>query len=199
MRVLIADDDLTSRDVLAAALVGLGYDVVPTCDGDEALGVMTGDDAPRLAVLDWLMPGLEGPALCRAIRAVGDERQPHLILLTALDDKAHVVEGLDAGADDYIVKPFDPVELRARIAVGARIVGLRDRLAAKAEELRLALAEVRTLRGLVPICMHCKRVRKDEGLWQNIADYVAARTEAEFTHGLCPECMEEHYSDLIER
>ena len=93
-------------------------------------------------------------------------------------------------ADDYIVKPFDWNELRARLRIGARIVGLQQTLAARVSELQVALANVRTLKGLLPICAYCKRVRDDKDYWQQIEQYVGDHSQAEFSHGICPECLD---------
>jgi two-component system, cell cycle response regulator len=128
MRILIADDDLTSRTVLRGVLVRQGYQVEVTIDGESALAAMTAESAPNVAILDWMMPGLTGPEVCRRIRVTASDNPPYLILLTVRGDKADIVEGLEAGADDYLSKPFDPAELRARIEVGRRMVELQARL-----------------------------------------------------------------------
>jgi two-component system, cell cycle response regulator len=128
MRILIADDDLTSRTVLQGVLRRQGYQVEVTVDGEAALAGMTGSSAPSVAILDWMMPGLTGVEVCRRIRETATDNPPYLILLTARGDKADIVEGLEAGADDYLSKPFDPSELRARVEVGRRMVELQARL-----------------------------------------------------------------------
>lgn len=190
MRVLIAEDDRTSRDLLAAVLEKQGHEVVVTRDGAEAWAALEADEAPRLAVLDWLMPVMDGLEVLLRLRERerrGDDVRPtHVIMLTGLGDTEHVARGLDAGADGYVAKPFDPLELRARIDVGVRLLASDD-------ALRDALAQVQTLHGLIPICMHCKRVREDTDYWRRLEDYVSARTGAQFSHSLCPECMEKHY------
>jgi response regulator RpfG family c-di-GMP phosphodiesterase len=104
-----------------------------------------------------------------------------------------VVAGLDAGANDYLAKPFDPGELLARVEVGRRMIDMQTQLAAKVDELRLALEQVRTLRGIVPICSSCKNVRDDQGYWKQVEIYVRDHTEAEFSHGVCPNCMKALY------
>lgn len=193
MRILIADDDLTSRAALTAVLKKHGHRVVVTRDGAEAWAALEQPDAPRLLVLDWLMPGLNGIELCRRIRGIDTDRPPYILLLTGLSDKEHMAEGLDAGANDYLAKPFEIVELRARIAVGERMLAMQDRLVAQAEELRAALGQIKTLRGIIPICAYCKRVRDDQDYWSKVEVYLAAHTDATFTHGLCPECADKHF------
>ena len=128
MRVLIAEDDVTSRLLLRRVLENWGYDVTATKDGAEACAVLQADDAPRLAILDWMMPEMDGVDVCRRIRARETLQPPYMILLTALGDKDSVVTGLEAGADDYVGKPYDPDELRARLEVGRRLVELNDEL-----------------------------------------------------------------------
>jgi DNA-binding response OmpR family regulator len=147
MRILIADDDLTTRTMLTAVLQKCGHEVVAACDGTEAWAALQQPDAPPVAVLDWMMPGLDGRELCRRVRARDTDRPVYLILLTTRGGKKDVCAGLSAGADDYIPKPFDPVELGARIEVGRRVVALQEGLAAKVRELREALDLIETLRG----------------------------------------------------
>ena len=135
MRILIADDDLTSRLVLAGVLRKSGHDVVTAIDGDEAWEAMRQADAPALAILDWMMPGLAGVEVCRRIRSRESDQPPYLILLTSRGEKADIVAGLEAGADDYLAKPFDSGELRARVDVGRRVVELQTRLLEARDEL----------------------------------------------------------------
>jgi diguanylate cyclase (GGDEF)-like protein len=135
LRVLVAEDDATSRRILETILHRWGLDVVSVADGRGAWEILSGEDAPSLAILDWLMPEVEGVEICRRIRRVATDRPPYLIMLSARDTKADLVEALDAGADDYITKPFDLAELRARIGVGQRVLALQAKLAALNEEL----------------------------------------------------------------
>jgi two-component system cell cycle response regulator len=128
MRILIADDDLTSRLVLVGVLKKWGHEVVAAEDGTEAWEAMQRRDAPALAILDWMMPGLSGVEVCSRVRGLRSDQPPYLILLTARGEKADIIAGLEAGADDYLAKPFDPGELRARVDVGRRIIELQARL-----------------------------------------------------------------------
>jgi response regulator RpfG family c-di-GMP phosphodiesterase len=100
------------------------------------------------------------------------------------------VTAIDAGADDYLTKPFDPEELRARVQVGIRIVSLQRRLAERVAELQEALSQVKQLSGLLPICSYCKRIRSDDDYWEQIDSFVSQHSEAEFSHGVCPSCFE---------
>ncbi len=125
MKILIAEDNLTTRRILETILVKWNYDVISACDGNEAWEKLQEKDPPKLIILDWMMPGINGVEICRKLRRVDSAEPMYIILLTARDEKNDIVEGLGAGADDYIAKPFDKDELRARIDVGRRIVELQ--------------------------------------------------------------------------
>ncbi len=196
MRILIAEDDLTSRVLLDAVLKKAGHEVVQAVDGLEALAILKGPDAPKLAILDWMMPKMDGLDIVRNIRADQSGNPPYLIILTTKTEKTDIIEGLNAGANDYLSKPFDPGELRARIEVGRRMAEMQDKLAANLAELRDALNHVKTLRGIVPICASCKRIRDDKGYWKQVEAYVRERTDAQFSHGICPECAKKLYPDF---
>jgi diguanylate cyclase (GGDEF)-like protein len=128
MRVLIAEDEAVSRRLLAASLRRWGCEVQAVADGEQAWAALQAEDAPRLAVLDWMMPPPSGVDICRRLRAGREPQYTYVILLTARDRKEDVVEGLDAGADDYIVKPFDTEELRVRVNAARRIINLQTEL-----------------------------------------------------------------------
>jgi len=136
MRILIAEDDITSRSILRAVLVKLGYDVIAVADGNEAWEELKKVDSPRIAVLDWDMPGRSGPDVCARVRQKGDEEYSYLILLTANSAQDNIIEGMRAGADDYIVKPYNRQELEVRIKAGARIIELQSELLAAKEKIK---------------------------------------------------------------
>lgn len=140
MRILIAEDDLISRSILTAMLNKQGHEVVATVNGTEAWDVMQQVDAPKLVILDWMMPEMDGIEVCRRIRTLESDQPPYLIILTANDDKADIVTGLEAGADDYLTKPYDPGEFRARVDVGRRLIETQ----AKLVEARSALVHAAT-------------------------------------------------------
>ena len=199
MRVLIAEDDAVSRRLLEATLAKWGYEVVVTTDGLQALEVLSQPDAPSLAILDWMMPGLDGAQVCVKARELAGERLLYMILLTAKGRKEDIVEGLTAGADDYVIKPFDRSELKARINAGERILRLQAELASRVKELELALTNVKLLQGLLPICCYCKKIRDDKNYWQQVDTYVADHSEAQFTHGICPDCRDKIVKPELER
>jgi two-component system, cell cycle response regulator len=135
VRVLIAEDDRVSRSLLQRVLGQWGYEVSATSDGEEAWHALQQPDAPRLVVLDWMMPGLDGVDVCRMVREKDVPDPPYIILLTARDGKGDIVAGLDAGANDYVGKPFDKAELRARLEVGRRFIELNRKLLQTQETL----------------------------------------------------------------
>jgi DNA-binding response OmpR family regulator len=188
--ILIAEDDPVSRRVLEATLARWGYRVAVTEDGESAWQALRAGGGPRLAVLDWMMPGVDGPSLCRRLREHPATRPTYVILLTARGGKPDVVAGLEAGADDYIAKPFDRDELHARVRVGLRVLDLQRSLADRVTELEEALKKVKQLQGLLPICSYCKRIRDDGNYWRRVEEYIAAHSDARFTHGICPPCFE---------
>ena len=138
MRILIADDSIVSRHLLDATLRKWGYEVVVACDGIEAWNALDSDDAPKLAILDWVMPGLTGPEVCRRVRerAKDKDTYTYILLLTSKSLKEDLIEGMEAGADDYVTKPFDQHELKVRLRAGTRIIDLQRELIAAKDELR---------------------------------------------------------------
>jgi two-component system, cell cycle response regulator len=139
MRILIADDSIVSRHMLDATLRKLGYEVIMACDGAEAWDVLQSDNPPQIAILDWVMPGLSGPEVCKRVREHSRDPESaytYLLLLTSKSQKEDLIEGMESGADDYLIKPFDPHELRVRLRSGSRIIELQRQLVAAREELR---------------------------------------------------------------
>ena len=187
-RILIADDDRVSAEVLARTLTPQQFEVTRASDGAEALEILRRPDSPSLAILDWMMPNLDGPDVCRLIRTETPGAHRYLILLTSRDAREDVVVGLEAGADDYLVKPCHQGELLARVSVGTRVLALQKGLADRVDELQQALAHVKQLSGLLPICSYCKAIRSDENYWQQVDSYLVQHSDAKFTHGICPAC-----------
>jgi sigma-B regulation protein RsbU (phosphoserine phosphatase) len=177
MKILIAEDDPILRQLLEKKFELWGHEVLVTNNGQEAWEMLQSENI-RFLIADWMMPVMDGLELCQRIRS---ERSSYvyIILLTGKDRKEDAVKGLDAGADDYIRKPFEWDELRARIRAGERILGLLDK--------------VKALSGLLPICASCKKIRDDKGHWQNVETYIRERSDTEFTHGYCPECAKKLY------
>lgn len=195
MRVLIAEDDAVSRRLLEVLLKRWGHEVVSCQDGQQAWEMLQQEDSPRLLVLDWMMPGLDGLEICKRLRWQREDEYRYIILLTAREGQDDIVTGLEAGADDYVTKPFDQSELRSRLRVGERILHLKDELAGKVEELERALEHVKQLQGIIPICMHCHRIRDEKKIWHRLEQYLQDHSGAVFSHALCDECMKKYYPE----
>ncbi len=165
---------MVSRMVLGTALKDLGHEVFSAEDGEDAWYQYV-HETPRIVITDWMMPKLSGLDLCRKIRADRRLRYTYLIILTALGGRESFLEGMNAGADDFLTKPVDIEILHARVRVAERVVRLQS--------------EASELEGLLPICTYCKRIRAEGEAWQPIEQYVAERTDTSFTQNFCPECM----------
>jgi sigma-B regulation protein RsbU (phosphoserine phosphatase) len=188
MKVLIAEDDPVSRRLLEATLSTFGFEVILAANGAQAWAVLQGEDPPSLAILDWMMPEMDGVEICRRVRQLPSATPPYLILLTAKSEKTDVVIGLDAGANDYLTKPFDRSELRARIQVGTHVLELQKVLVERVQELEDALSQVKQLQGLLPICSYCNKIRSEQNYWQRVESYLSEHAAVVFSHGICPDC-----------
>lgn len=173
MNILIAEDDPVGRLTLQSVLKAAGYQVTAVSDGQEALDAWRLTEA-RVVISDWMMPEMDGLELCRQIR---DGRSPlytYFILLTGRGGKESFLTAMESGIDDFITKPVDADELKARLGVAQRILGMRQRMDA--------------LEGLLPICSYCKRIRGERDEWSELEGYIETRSQAEFSHGICPDC-----------
>ena len=195
MKILLAEDDPVSRHRLSATLTKWGHEIVVARNGAEAWAVLQHADAPRLAILDWMMPTMSGLEVCQKVRNYNAVDYTYLILLTAKDQKDDLIMGLEAGADDYVTKPFNAAELRARLQVGERILALETALLQKVHEQQEALAQVKQLQGLLPICMHCMKIRDDRDTWHKLETYIEENSRVMFSHSLCDACLAAHYPD----
>jgi DNA-binding response OmpR family regulator len=195
MKILIAEDNSTSRILLSSMVKSWGYQVSEAEDGVQTLAILEKPQAPQLILLDWMMPGTNGPDICRHIRRRVNQDPAYVIMITAREGKENIITGLEAGANDYITKPYDRDELRARISVGQRVLELQTALAHKVRELQCAFEDIQTLRGIIPICMHCHKIRNDREAWQKIEAYISEHSKAQFSHSICPECLGKYYPD----
>ncbi|MCE0483705.1 MAG: response regulator [Methylacidiphilales bacterium] len=191
MTVLIADDLAINRKLLRSILTSEGYNVIEAVDGIDALTILQANTVPIVGLIDWEMPGIEGIEVCRQARSVPPQQPFYLILVTVRDSKQDTVAGLNAGANDYITKPFDRTELQARVRIGSQMLELQQSLTQHVKELKEALLSVKQLSGLLPICSYCKKIRDDQNYWQQVEAYVGKHTEAKFSHSICPQCYEE--------
>lgn len=198
MRILVAEDDGVTRKILSSVLEKDGFEVTLCPDGHQAWNTYESQPDLDLFIFDWMMPGLSGVDLCHKIRETPAGKHKYILLLTAKSETDDIVLGLQAGADDYLTKPFRRNELLARLQVGVRILELQKALARRVHELEEALTEIKTLRGLLPICSYCKRIRDDDNLWNQMESYISQHSHAEFTHGICPECEAKLMKELEE-
>lgn len=175
MNVLVAEDDGLTRAVLAMQLRKLDHTVLEAEDGTVAWS-MVQQLRPQIVITDWMMPNMDGLQLCRNIRAEQRTAYTYLIILTAMDRKAGYLEGMKAGADDFVTKPAEVGELQVRMRVGERILRLQT--------------EVRQLEGLLPICERCKKIHVADGRWEQVEHYISQRSAAQFSHGICPKCYQ---------
>ena len=186
--ILIVDDEITNLDLLVG-LLKPHYKTIAATNGDRALRRLRKGPLPDLILLDVVMPDMNGFEVCRRLKADKGTRHIPVIFLTARDSSGDIVSGFNAGAVDYVTKPFRPEELRAR-------VDTHMRLTKTISAYENALKEIKTLKGMLPICSACKKIRDDRGYWNQLEDYIMAHSEAEFTHGICPECIKIHYPDF---
>ena len=189
-RILVVEDDTQTQKALVFLLQRHGYSTTAVSDGQAALDILTGSNPPGVVLLDWEMPKLDGLDVCRLLRAMPLRRYIYVIMVTARDSTADLLKAFEAGADDYLPKPADGSQLLARIRSGERVLALEGRLEERIAELERSLAEVRNLKRLLPICMYCKKVRDDDDYWQEIDAYIHEQTGTDFSHGVCPECLE---------
>jgi sigma-B regulation protein RsbU (phosphoserine phosphatase) len=198
LAVLVADDDEVSRTVVAAILRKGGYAVRLAADGGEAWATLQGAEPPAIAVIDWMMPVVDGPEICRRLRSVQTPTPTYVILLTSRDASADIVAGLDSGADDYVTKPAREDELLARVSVGVRVIKLQQALAERVRSLEEALSNVKRLQGLLPICSYCKSIRDDQNYWRRVETYISDHSGAQFSHSFCPDCYERYVKPQLE-
>ncbi len=173
MKVLIAEDDPVGRLTLGAMLKAAGHQVTAAIDGQEALDAWRLTEA-RVVISDWIMPEMDGLELCRHIRQARSPLYTYFILLTGRGGKESFLTAMESGVDDFITKPVDADELNARLGVARRILGMRQRIDA--------------LEGLLPICSYCKRIRNESNQWSELEGYIETRSQAEFSHSICPDC-----------
>jgi DNA-binding response OmpR family regulator len=184
MRILIADDDTVSRFLLDAVLKELGHEVVVSHDGMEAWKLFQQEYFP-VVIVDWIMPLMDGSSLCRQIRAQKKEKYTYIIVLTVLEGEVSYLQGMDAGADDFLSKPLQKRQLAARLHVAERILNLQS--------------EVKQLLTLLPICSYCKKIRDQKEYWQQLELYFRQHSTVQFSHTICPDCYEKIVKPELEQ
>jgi DNA-binding response OmpR family regulator len=186
--ILVVDDQPANLKVLISFLQEHQFKTRIADTGERALRALE-QELPDLILLDVMMPGMDGFEICRRIRADEKSADIPIIFMTALDSVEDKVMGFEAGGNDYITKPYQQAEVLARINTH---IGLRR----KSLALEQALAEIKVLSGILPICCCCKKIRDDEGYWQQVEAYISKHSEAKFSHGYCPACDEKEMEKL---
>lgn len=202
-RILVTDDDSENLLLMTSVLQRAGYEVMCSKTGKECLdAAMT--YRPSLVLLDVVLPDMSGTEVCRQIKSSPDLENTFVILTSGIHISSEwQADGLNIGADGYIAKPISNKELVARVQAMERIKDAEDALRKSKKEqqelvtkLRGALAEIKVLRGLVPVCSSCKKIRNDQGFWDNLESYLSEHTDAVVTHGLCPECFHKTVTEI---
>ena len=193
--VLVVDDTRINVDLLVLLLQKMNYIVCVAESGKEALQKIA-TNPPDLVLLDIMMPEMDGYETCRRIKSNPLSKHIPIIFITALNETKDKMKGFEVGGVDFITKPFEVQEVLARVKAQLTIQHLHRTLAAKNSELEKALAEVKSLQGIVPICSKCKKIRNDDGFWQRVEQYVSERTGAKFSHGYCPSCLQSEIDKL---
>ena len=192
LRILVVDDDAMTRLTLESVIRGAGWSPVSIEDPELAFDMLTGADAPPIALIDWQMPTLSGLDLCRRVREADPAARPYLIFVTSNSTSTDIVLGLDAGADGYMTKPIAANELQARVRAGIRTILLQQDLRTRLEQARAESARTQPLRELLPMCCYCRRIRDEKEQWSSLERYLSQRMDVRFTHGFCPTCYEHH-------
>ncbi len=187
-KILIVDDEKFNIDVLVGLLKS-HYRTIAAKNGEQALLLLEKPPLPDLILLDIMMPDMDGYEVCRRIQSNEKTSNIPVIFLTAKNTGEDIIQGFKMGAVDYVTKPFRPQELTAR-------VNTHIRLKKTISELESALNEIKTLKGMLPICSSCKKIRDDKGYWNQIETYILDHSEAEFTHGICPDCARKLYPNM---
>jgi len=203
-KILIVDDNPANLILMESHLEGLPVDCVKVLSGQEAVKAAAEDDF-ALVLLDVQMPGMDGFETAAALRDQGKTHFVPIIFITAMDQKTYEFKGYESGAVDYISKPVDEDILRSKVrifmdlCVQKRIIeSQRAELSLKVTELQKAIDEIKVLRGIIPICVHCKKIRDDAGYWESVEQYIQEHSEAGFSHGICPDCLKKHFPDIAD-
>ena len=194
--ILVVDDNPDNLKLLAKLLGEHDYKVRLAPNGSHALTTIK-KEAPDLVLLDIMMPDMDGFEVSKRIKSNNGTRHIPIIFISALDQTEDKVKAFSLGGVDYISKPFEEREVLARINTHLTINDLQRQLEKKNSELQKALDEIKTLRGVIPICASCKKIRKEDGSWEQIEVYIKNRSEADFTHGVCDDCAREIYPEYL--
>jgi len=199
MDILIAENDHSFSKELDEMLTQWGYNTVLVDDGQKAWEQLQKDNSPRLIILDWMMPKLEGVEVCKKFRENNPGVPAYFILLTSKGNIEDIVKGLDSGADDYVTKPFNFEELKVRVENGKRLLELQIALNERVSQLEENFSQIWELESLLPICSVCKKIRGGENYWHQLEKYIGDYADVNFSHGICPDCYEKHVVPQLEK
>jgi DNA-binding response OmpR family regulator len=196
--ILVVDDNSDNLRLLATLLNESQYKIRLAPNGERALATIH-KEAPDLILLDVMMPVMDGFEVCRLLKADKETNGIPVIFISALDETIDKVKAFSMGGVDYITKPFKSEEVLARVQTHLTLRALQRRLEKKNEQLRQALDEIRLLRGILPICSSCKKIRNEDGYWEQIETYIRDRSEVDFSHGICMDCARKLYPEFMKR
>lgn len=194
MKILIVDDNAANIDVMLTFLEMEGYDISIATSGESAIKAAC-HNLPDLILLDVMMPQIDGFETCRRLKELPQTKDIPIIFVTAKKEVDDIVKGFDCGGVDYISKPFRQEEVLARVDTHLRLRLMAVAQERLIKELNQALEEVKTLRGILPICSYCKKIRDESGEWQQIEEYISSHSDTDFSHGICSECYNKLDSD----
>jgi CheY-like chemotaxis protein len=196
--ILIVDDTPDNLRLLAGILSTRGFRVRPVTTGEHAM-VSIRKESPDLILLDIMMPGIDGYEVCRLLKKDKETASIPVIFISALHETIDKVKAFSLGGVDYITKPFKSEEVLARVKTHITLRYLQVQMEKKNAELQKALDEIKVLRGFIPICASCKRIRNDKGYWEQIESYISNHSEAMFSHGCCEECAKKLYPEIVDK
>jgi PleD family two-component response regulator len=193
-KILVVDDHPATRKLIQNVLKE--YNILLASNGQEALTVLEENPDTALVLLDIIMPQMNGYEVCKKIKENPATSNVAVIFLTIMGEEHDEEQGFMAGVNDYIIKPISRIRLQARIKNQLQLISQKELLNQKNQELQQALKEIKVLSGILPICSFCKKIRSDSGEWQKIESYIRNNSDANFSHSVCPECMQEHYPEV---
>lgn len=188
VKILIAEDEYTTRLMVQVSLENWGYSVSSVADGQAAWQKLRKSEALDIAIVDWEMPEIDGVELCKRVKDLKRDKPVYVILLTGRDSQHDIVQGFDAGADDYMTKPFNDDELRARVKVAERLVTSQSALAQTVEELKDALNLVDALQSVSYVCRTCNKITDEQGNWRTLKECVDNDYDFRFSQTTCNHC-----------
>ncbi|MCF7794731.1 MAG: response regulator [Candidatus Cloacimonetes bacterium] len=197
-KIMVVDDEPINVMIAKKILEKNQYETITAASGAEALQKIE-ENPPDLILLDIMMPAMNGFEVCIKLQEDDVKKEIPVIFLTAVTDKESIVKGFEAGGKDYLTKPFNTPELLARVKAHVSLKLVSDKQKMLIEKLQKALHEIQTLSGLLPICSHCKKIRDDSGYWKGVEHYIAEHSDAQFSHGICPDCMRQYYPKVAEK